>query len=195
MSVTRDKAALRRRALEGLRTMEAGERAGFSKELVRRLLELPDLRAGHCLLAFAPLNTEPAIESGLETLRGRGLRLLLPRMGAEPGSLEVVEPDRSLEALPRDALGVRSPETGALVPLEEIGTVLVPGLMFDTWGQRLGRGGGYYDRLLERLPAARLVGTCFERSVCERVPVESHDRPVDLLITERRRVDCRKRSS
>ena len=190
MSTPGSKAELRRNALARLRGMKPEERTRASESLVTRLLALPDVAASGCILGFAPLASEPGVEEALETLRADGRRVLLPRAGPEPGVLEAVELSQPINALEPDALGVRTPSTGEPVATGAIELVLVPGLMFDTWGQRLGRGGGYYDRLLERLPAARLVGICFETSVCERVPVEPHDHRVDLVVTEQRTIDC-----
>ena len=68
--------------------------------------------------------------------------------------------------------------------------MLVPGLMFDPWGKRLGRGGGYYDRLLGRLSGATLIGVCFDATLREEVPAEAHDRKVDMVVTESRTIDC-----
>ncbi|MCH2145069.1 MAG: 5-formyltetrahydrofolate cyclo-ligase [Phycisphaerales bacterium] len=190
MSAPERKADLRRQALARLRSMAPEERSRASKALADRLLERPEVAAAGCILGFAPLNSEPGLEDALETLRADGRRVLLPRAGAEPGVLEAVELVQPINSLEPDALGVRTPSTGEPVPSGAIELVLVPGLMFDTWGQRLGRGGGYYDRLLERLPAARLIGTCFEASMCERVPVEPHDHRVDLVVTDERTIDC-----
>jgi 5-formyltetrahydrofolate cyclo-ligase len=155
---------------------------------------MPEVTGAATILGFAPLDSEPEIAPLLDELRAKGIRILLPRLGSEPGSLEAIQLDRPIEALARDGLGVRSPEAGRPVPPDEIELVLVPGLMFDTWGQRLGRGGGYYDRLLERLPRARLVGICHEVSMGDLVSVELHDHRVDWIVTESRTIDCTTRT-
>jgi 5-formyltetrahydrofolate cyclo-ligase len=188
------KAAERERALEALRSLSLADRNQASSRIRTRLAAMPDVTGASTVLGFAPLDTEPGIAPLLDELRAEGTRILLPRLGSEPGSLEAIQLDRPIEALPRDGLGVRSPEAGTPVPPDEIELVLVPGLMFDTWGQRLGRGGGYYDRLLERLPSARLVGICHEVSMCDLVPVELHDHRVDWIVTESRTIDCTTRT-
>jgi 5-formyltetrahydrofolate cyclo-ligase len=63
--------------------------------------------------------------------------------------------------------------------------VLVPGLGFDVNGGRLGRGGGFYDRLLAAGTACR-VGVAFECQVVEALPLEPHDRRMEFIITEQR---------
>jgi 5-formyltetrahydrofolate cyclo-ligase len=68
---------------------------------------------------------------------------------------------------------------------EDAGAVLVPGRAFDRQGARLGRGGGWYDRVLSQLPETCLrIGIAFEIQWVDKVPVDAHDRPVDWIITE-----------
>ena len=92
----------------------------------------------------------------------------------EPGYRGIPEPKASLRR-----------EPGRIVAPEDIELAIVPGLAFDTSGNRLGRGGGFYDRFLLKLPpTATVVGLAFDCQVFESIPVEPHDRPVDFLITE-----------
>jgi 5-formyltetrahydrofolate cyclo-ligase len=65
--------------------------------------------------------------------------------------------------------------------------VLVPGLAFTSTGLRLGRGGGIYDRLLSTLNSEKslTMGICYENQIVDSIPVEKHDRPVDLVISNR----------
>ena len=184
------KESIRAAALRSIRALDGEQRINASAGLRSRLAALEEGLGPGALLGFAPLSSEPDIAAFLETAREQGRTVLLPRPGAEEGSLEAVPLTGPIAGLHRDRMGVRVPSGGASVPLSEIEVVLVPGLMFDPWGQRLGRGGGYYDRLLARLPGALTVGICFECCVGERVPVETHDRCVDLVVTEDRTIDC-----
>lgn len=63
--------------------------------------------------------------------------------------------------------------------------VIVPGLAFTADGYRLGQGGGHYDRFLPRLrPGCRTIGVCFAEQLVDRLPVEDHDVPVDVVVTD-----------
>ena len=102
-------------------------------------------------------------------------------------------PDERLTAHPlggpceRHPLGFRQPAADApRVPDHEIGVVLVPGLAFDRWGGRLGRGGGHYDRFLGRLGATpTTIGVTVDPLVADRpLPAAAHDVAVGLLATE-----------
>lgn len=77
------------------------------------------------------------------------------------------------------------PETSVPVDIDVVDVVLVPGLAFDLRGNRLGRGGGMYDRLLADLPAGVVrVGVTTEDAVVDALPVDRHDEPVDWIVTE-----------
>jgi 5-formyltetrahydrofolate cyclo-ligase len=82
--------------------------------------------------------------------------------------------------------GVRHPIAGLPVPFEEIDLVVTPGLGFDRKGNRLGRGGSYYDRFFANadLNAIR-CGLALAEQIVEAVPVVDHDEPVDLLVTDK----------
>jgi 5-formyltetrahydrofolate cyclo-ligase len=81
--------------------------------------------------------------------------------------------------------GLRNPTGGVPVPFEELDLILTPGLGFDRRGNRLGRGGSYYDRFFKSqgLHAARWA-LSFSLQVLDRIPVDEEDMPVDALVTE-----------
>lgn len=123
-------------------------------------------------------------EIDVEPLFGRlpGWQWVLPR----------IEADRSLTLRDRDldrethAWGMAQPvDSGDAVPVHQLDLVLVPGLAFDHTGARLGRGGGYYDRLLEgRRTDCLAVGVTWEARITGLIPTEQHDRRVDFIATE-----------
>jgi 5-formyltetrahydrofolate cyclo-ligase len=93
----------------------------------------------------------------------------------------------SLECeLVHDRHGLRHPADGQPVPADQIDLVVVPGLGFDRQGNRLGRGGGFYDRFLGRDDFQGVsCGLAFEEQVIDEIPVSEHDISLDLLVTDR----------
>jgi 5-formyltetrahydrofolate cyclo-ligase len=90
------------------------------------------------------------------------------------------------EELAADALGVRAPTRRA--PFVTPDLVVTPLLAFDALGGRLGQGGGYYDRTLAELRARGQVfvlGLAWAGQEVERLPAETHDQPLDAVLTER----------
>lgn len=82
--------------------------------------------------------------------------------------------------------GLRNPRGGSPVPLQDIELVVTPALAYDLKGNRLGRGGGYYDRFLasEGLDS-RVCGIGFDQQVVESVPSDGYDMKVEYLVTEK----------
>lgn len=81
------------------------------------------------------------------------------------------------------AYGIPIPDGPELPPPERSDLFLVPGLCFDRWGNRLGQGGGYYDRYLEQFPSAQ-VGVCRRPFYLKEIPHEETDRAMTAVITE-----------
>lgn len=73
---------------------------------------------------------------------------------------------------------------------DEIDLVIVPGVVFDINGNRVGHGMGYYDRLLHRLKKSTKIGLAFEFQIINRIDIQKHDIPVDKIITENRLINC-----
>ena len=138
--------------------------------------------AAGTICAFFPLPSEPQIASLWETDPAR--TLCFPRI--REGGVDLIRIDDP--ALRRRATWkLDTPEfaDAALVSPAEVDLFLVPGLAFTARGARLGRGGGYYDRLLAcRAQGSLAVGVCFAPQVVEALPGEAHDHDVDIVISE-----------
>jgi 5,10-methenyltetrahydrofolate synthetase len=148
-----------------------------------------DIVVGH-LLAWPPLHglvvTYLAMPSEVDLSRLNAhtrCRLLAPRIDAEDELALHVHDEASVE---RHAMGFDEPvETSEVVDPHDVDVVLVPGLAFDRDGGRLGRGMGYYDRLLARLPkGVTVVGITVDDAVVDAVPMDESDRSVGWLATE-----------
>jgi len=172
-----DKNALRRRVRADLAALPPGAVARQSEAVLAVLA--PEIARG-IVLAYAPLPREVQLDPALVTLATEG-RLVLPRVAGESLALHRVA---DLAGLQHGALGTREPsDEHPRVEPGDIDVVLVPGLAFGRDGSRLGRGGGYFDRLLPRL-GARRVGVCFAQQLFDTVPTEPHDARVDAIVTE-----------
>ena len=98
-------------------------------------------------------------------------------------SLDELEPSGSLKLL-EPKLSVRQNDARRVAP-EQIEIVFVPGLAFDRLGNRLGRGKGFYDRFLRRLPADTLtIGLAFDGMIYDHIPHNTNDYPVKMIVTE-----------
>jgi len=159
--------------------------------LAGRALELPELADARTVAAYVSVGSEPGTLALLDTLRARGVRVLLPALlpdndldwGAYTG-------EGSLARVQHGGRMALFEPTGARLgpdAVTEADVVLLPGLAVDARGMRLGRGGGSYDRVLARLERAgvrpALVVLLYDTEVVGHVPEEAHDRPVHAVVT------------
>ena len=123
------------------------------------------------------------LDPTIERLLSDGATVAVPSVGSSPGSMTPVRLS-GLEGLEQDRYGLRvPPPPREVIPATEIDVALVPGVAFTTAGARLGRGGGYYDRLLATLPTrVRRIGICHRMQIRETLPIEEHDAAVDELV-------------
>ncbi len=132
-------------------------------------------------MLFAPQDCEPDVDLLWPYAGSR--RMVYPRV--EEGILGIYSVE-SVRDLQPGRWGLREPAglPENLVLPEEVDLILVPGVAFTAAGARCGRGGGFYDRLLEILPAEVLkVGVCFAEQMMEDVPTEPHDMRVDAVVS------------
>lgn len=87
-------------------------------------------------------------------------------------------------ALRQGALGILEPDSEQYFDqFEAIDVVIVPGVAFTSHGKRLGRGRGYYDRFLPRVPQAYKIGICYQQQLIADIPTDSYDQRMDLVIS------------
>ncbi len=99
------------------------------------------------------------------------------------------------EPMDEDRYGVQTPANATPHPIDEIDLIVVPGLAFDTAGNRLGRGGGFYDRFLAHPDfRGKICGFATEQQIVENVPTDHHDVSMDLIVTDKRTIQVKKRS-
>lgn len=141
------------------------------------------------VLGFLPLPGEPDLRPLLERLLAAGRIVALPAILPESTrsmrllALERPEELRSVRPGPR---GTWEPDNAREMGVQDLSVILTPGLAFTRRGERLGRGGGYFDTLLARRPPhASAIGVAFECQIVDSIPLESHDATVDWLCTER----------
>lgn len=106
-------------------------------------------------------------------------KFFLPRVNGV--NLEILPYEES--RLEIGSFHIEEPSGDELHPVEEIEVIIVPGVAFDRKGHRLGRGKGYYDRLLQTAAATK-IGVGYEFQLVEEIPVEPHDVRMDIIITE-----------
>lgn len=180
------KKALRERILAQRDALDAGLRREHSRTITEAILALPEFARARAIAAYSSFGSEYDTAALLEAARAAGKRLLLPRVDKAAGRIELKRVQDPRADLVAGVWGIREPST-ACPPAnaEEADFVLVPGVAFTRQGDRLGYGGGYYDRLLPmlRLDAAR-IAAAFSLQVVDSIPLAPHDQRVHCVVTE-----------
>ena len=184
-----DKKALRawaRRQRAEFLSQDDDSRTEMSTRLSEAFLALIAERSWIHIAVFIPLPGEPDIWTQSQQLMARhAARIYAPRMMPE-NQLDLVMMTNTT-ALVRGPFGVVEPplESNALADLTTLDAIFIPGLAFSLDGDRLGFGGGWYDRLLARIPDKTIkIGVCWNELLIDSVPMDTLDVRVDGILTE-----------
>jgi 5-formyltetrahydrofolate cyclo-ligase len=178
------KIEVRQRIREALGKISLAVRLAESLELCARLE--PQLQSAHRILFYAPLADELDVWLLLEKLLPAGKICALPAFDAAV-QFYVARRVRNLETdIVTGKFGVSEPLPGCdPIPLDQFDLVLVPGVAFDRHGNRLGRGRGFYDRILAQTTGVK-CGVAYDFQLLENIPTEAHDAKVDFVFTPTR---------
>ncbi len=171
-----------RRDISAILRLPPDVRAEKSARLCEAITNSAAWQAARAVAIFAPQPREPDVE--MLWSRGAGKSFAYPRV--EEDRLDLYRVDSLYDLLP-GAFGVREPsaDSAHAVSPDTLDLILVPGVAFTMDGARLGRGGGFYDRLLASLPAHTCkIGVCFDAQLLHELPAEPHDQRVDFIATE-----------
>jgi 5-formyltetrahydrofolate cyclo-ligase len=179
------KRELRERLREILAKIPPEEIETRSLRACHRVFELPEYVKAEVIMVFLPLPTE--IDTSALVLRAwqDRKRVLAPKVNWSQRRMVPVEIRSLTDDLAVSQMGIREPVAGIPCPISMIDLVMVPGLGFDEFGHRLGRGRGFYDRFLAH-PDFRGVacGLAFAEQMNSSVPAGPLDRRVDTLVTD-----------
>lgn len=155
----------------------------YSNLIAGKLMELEPLISARNIMGFASVRNEVDLRPFLQGQADLGKTILLPRVEKD-GGLAAVE-FSSWESTRLGAFGIAEP-VGSDFPLAKIDAVIVPGLVFDAYGYRLGYGKGYYDRFLKLLPKSTFIcGVCYEFQVVDNIIPNDEDVPMHWIVTEK----------
>jgi len=177
---------LRQRIRREREQLDPACRDRLSDLILRQLEEWPPYRTGRVVMAFASFRGEVDTRPIMRSVLARHQVLVLPKVRRQGCTLQLyVVRDLARDLVP-GYQGIPEPDPGRCLPADPaaVDVVLVPGLVFDRQGYRLGYGGGYYDRFLASHPRSLRVGLAFSLQVVDYLPVLPHDERLDALVTE-----------
>ncbi len=159
----------------------------YSLQIQQRLLQSVEFQSATVIALYSPVLNEVFTEQLFCAACVAGKLIAYPRVRGN--DLEFVRVAEAADLVP-GSFGVLEPTGRQLLSPAAFDMVVVPGVGFDRQGGRLGYGKGFYDRAMHFLQRPGcLVGLCFELQLLERLPAESHDVHMDIIITEKGRYD------
>ena len=181
-----EKRSLREKVLAQRAALTPEEREVYSQRIRTRVSQTTEFQNASTIMLFMNFGDEVETTELAQHVIDSGKRLILPRCAPKGVLIPAWVKDLEKDIEP-GRWGIREPKKEGLWEAnpEEIGCIIVPGAAFDAQGNRLGYGGGYYDRFFERvkedIPKLALAFHC---QMVDRVPVEHYDKKIHMLITE-----------
>jgi len=184
-TIALEKTLLRVNIRKQLTGMPSAQMQQSDAAMFQTLLELPQVKAAKTVSLFWGITgLEPNTSRLAPILLEMGKVVCLPRIISDYGmELRQYTPDCPMA---RTSFGIWEPTIDCpLIQKKDVDLVIVPALCYDKQGFRLGYGGGHYDRWLADYTGST-VGMCRDAVLQENVPVEAHDKPVQVIVTESR---------
>lgn len=186
-----DKPAIRKHIVALREAVPAEVREKYSTAIVERLCRLPEYQAARTVLGYMNFGSEFESERWVSRALADGKQLLLPRVNHHTNHLDLYQVEDLETQLEAGLWNIREPvveRCGRARDLNEVEFALLPGVAFTVAGDRLGYGGGFYDKLLagwlqsQRRPA--LVAAAFSLQIVPWLPQEATDVAVQKIVTE-----------
>ncbi len=177
------KKTIRKRVLAERDGLSPEERTFKSREIEKRLFSLPEFKSSRTVLFFAAFKSEVETAPMIRSALASGMRVILPKVaGNELSLFEIRDFDKDVSL---GSWNIPEPHETTPARITEVDLIVVPGAAFDERGNRIGYGAGFYDKLLAsfRGPTAAIA---FEVQIVHAVPIDSHDVPVQKIVTEKR---------
>lgn len=194
MNIQTRKQSLRQSIIAARSKIADAEKQRLSEAIADRIAELDGYRAAKTVLGYMNFGAEFAAEIFVRQALRDGKQVLLPKVNRDTKQLDAYRVTDLARDVAPGLWEIREPLGERCERIDDLGCVdfiLLPGVAFGRDGARLGYGGGFYDKLLARIPhRPDLVAGAFSLQVVEHIPQESTDRKVDWLITEQETIRC-----
>ena len=187
----KDKAQIRHELLSKRDSIPPEVRRVKNRMVCERMLSLDEFNNASIIFFFASFRTEVDTTEMIKSALTSGKRVLLPKVDKDRHELLLYE-IRDFSELTPGFMGIPEPSfQGRQMSINDADIVIIPGAGFDASGNRIGYGGGYYDRLLsglqKQIPA---IAPAYEEQVVDTIPSEPHDIRVQMIVTDRRVIRC-----
>lgn len=187
--IQKSKADIRNEMAVLIDQLSEDELAEKTRKIEDRLFEFANFLEAKIALLYINNKNEVKSRDIIQRTFDYNKIVVLPLVNTSANELKLYKIDHPVKDLKPGSDGCLQPDAEKCrsVPIECIDIAIIPGIAFDEKGGRIGSGDGYYDRLIPNLPiTTRKVALSLDRQVIAQVPSESHDKQVDIIITEKR---------
>ena len=174
-----DKKALRLAIREKKRAMSEGEIVSRSERLGELFARSEAYRNAKTVYGYLPYNQEVRTVPMLEQALRDGKRVAVPKVYGDTMKFIYLE---DLSKVAKSDMGIPEPVSDTPVAEDKTALVLMPGLAFTEKGDRMGYGGGFYDRFLAEEPDHPTLALCYDFQIVDSLPTEAFDIPVDTVL-------------
>ena len=185
------KGELRKSVLAKRNALKKKDHAKKSKQIMERLFDFANFLEAKTVLFYLSAKSEVATDDMILKAIEHKKAVAVPLV--DPQEKDIIP--YKIEDLEQDVTtgyqGIREPvvQRCKQVPVEYLNLAIIPGIAFDERGGRIGHGTGFYDKLIPKLDATtRKVALAFECQIVQQIPMEPHDRYIDIIITEKRTI-------
>lgn len=187
--IRESKRKLRNEIVKTIGALSENDKLNKIKQMEGRLFSFANFREANIALLYISRYDKFDIKDIVKQSIASNKISVLPAFDAEKKEMTLMKIDNLETDVIVGPGGCAEPDPARckIVPYESIDIAIIPGLAFDEKGGRIGIGEGYYDRLIPKLPTTtRKVVLAFEEQVIPLVPMEAHDKYVDIIITDKR---------
>lgn len=174
------KQAIRKQIFAARKTCTDEQVEKWSKEITEKVTALPAFKRAERILAYADYNHEVMTRFIIEEAWKAGKEVAVPKVEGKDMIFYLLE---DFDQLKPGYFGIPEPEGGTAADWEEA-LMIMPGVAFDRENHRVGYGGGFYDRFLEKHPQIQRVAVAFSFQIVQEVPVEPTDIFPQIIVTE-----------
>ena len=176
-----DKSEIRGEVRRRIKELSAEDRILSATKIFTTIEQNAHFEQARCIALFASMKDEVATDYALKAWRERGKRIVVPRVEGDIMRFYDYSPDR----MQTGAFGIEEPIGDTEVKVEDIDLIIVPARAFTRRGERLGRGGGFYDKYMSLSGfRAYKIGIAYGVQIFDSLPCDAHDIRVDEVVTE-----------
>ena len=178
-----EKSEVRKQIRELKRAVSPEEKLRRSETIMRQVETLPEFQEAHVVLLYWSMADEVQTHNFVNRWY-KDKVLLLPCVDGDDLRLRQYTGPECMVAGEQFGIGEPDASLPEYTDLDRVEMIIVPGVAFDRTGNRMGRGRGFYDRLLKSTPHAMKIGVAYDFQMLNEIPVEPHDVKMDQVISE-----------